>query len=34
MKPAVIVLSPAKRPRPPICPWLVDNPDPPRQAQK
>ncbi len=35
MKPAVVVLSTGKRPKPPICPWFIDNPgDPPRQKDK
>lgn len=35
MKSSVVVINKGSRPRPPICPWLIDNPDaPPRQAQR
>jgi hypothetical protein len=33
MKPKVIVVRPGGRPKPPLCPWLIDNPDaPPRHS--
>jgi hypothetical protein len=35
MKPKVTVISKGGRPRPPLCPWLIDNLDaPPRQNTK
>ncbi len=35
MKPIVTVLSTGKAPRPPICPWFIDNPgEVPRKTQK
>ena len=35
MKPKVVVISKGGRPKPPLCPWFIDNPDaPPRHSGK